>query len=76
MAVAATMPAAGRASGTPPDMAASVLPPGQVLPVLACGSSTGLDSGDPRWRKTVVEDVANGKVSAEAAGKLYGWSKV
>ena len=32
--------------------------------------------GDPRRRKTVAEDVANGKVSAEAAGKLYGWSKV
>lgn len=55
--------------------------PSKALTVLNKGDRVIVETpggggyGDPRRRKTVAEDVANGKVSAEAAGKLYGWSK-
>lgn len=55
--------------------------PSKVLTMLNRGDRVIVETpgggghGDPRRRKTVAEDVANGKVSAEAAGKLYGWSK-
>lgn len=55
--------------------------PSKALTVLNKGDRVIVETpggggyGDPRRRKTVADDVANGKVSAEAAGKLYGWSK-
>jgi N-methylhydantoinase B/oxoprolinase/acetone carboxylase alpha subunit len=53
--------------------------PSKVLTVLNKGDRVIVETpggggyGDPRRRKVVAEDVANGKVSAEAAGQLYGW---
>jgi N-methylhydantoinase B/oxoprolinase/acetone carboxylase alpha subunit len=54
--------------------------PSKVLTVLNRGDRVIVETpggggyGDPLERKTVAADVANGKVSAEAARKLYAWS--
>ncbi len=64
-----------RADGTHeeiPSKALTMLNKGDRVIVETPG---GGGHGDPRRRKTVAEDVANGKVSAEAAGKFYGWSE-
>jgi len=53
--------------------------PSKVLTVLNKGDRVIVETpggggyGDPSRRKTVAEDVANGKVGAEAATQLYGW---
>ena len=52
--------------------------PSKALTVLNRGDRVIVETpggggyGDPQNRRAVAEDVANGKVSAEAARKLYG----
>jgi N-methylhydantoinase B len=55
--------------------------PSKALTVLNKGDRVIVETpggggyGDPRRRRSVQEDVANGKVSAEAARSVYGQTK-